>query len=286
MLRSVWLLLLLLIMIVAGNVEVRDNPTAIVPPMNMSDPGYVLAESQGGLANRLRVLAAYMHVGKARFDGAHLVFIWDVNSACPGHFLEIFSPIKDVIFARNESRYVLDKHAKIVYENSMAVFHWTMQMNDIPKNRFGYPTWAQIEYNSYAQFIPLPRIVEKVDAFVARRNICNCTSMHIRMTDLNALMPPRKRISLNGFFSFVEYQDSPVFLMTDDPKTQKLFLDKYGSEKILVYDRVGTEEDIQRSETTEPIRYTTLEHTVLEEYLMKKKTIHTIYIQFILSYDT
>ena len=28
-------------------------------------------------------------------------------------------------------------------------------------------------------------------------------------------------------------------MMTDDPKTQKFFLDKYGDDKILVYDRVG-----------------------------------------------
>ena len=41
-----------------------DNPTAIVPPMNISDPGYLLAESDGGLGNRLRVLAAYMYIGK------------------------------------------------------------------------------------------------------------------------------------------------------------------------------------------------------------------------------
>ena len=30
---------------------VRDNPTAIVPPLNMTDPGYILAESDGGLGN-------------------------------------------------------------------------------------------------------------------------------------------------------------------------------------------------------------------------------------------
>ena len=55
--------------------------------------GYILAESNGGLSNRLRVLASYIHVGQANYAGAHLVFIWDVNQACPGHFLEVFKPI-------------------------------------------------------------------------------------------------------------------------------------------------------------------------------------------------
>jgi hypothetical protein len=33
-----------------------DNPTAIVKPYAGPDPGYILAESDGGLSNRLRVL--------------------------------------------------------------------------------------------------------------------------------------------------------------------------------------------------------------------------------------
>ena len=61
-----------------------DNPTAILSPFNGSDPGYIIAECDTGLANRLRVLAAFMHVGRVRFNDAHLVFVWDVNSACPG----------------------------------------------------------------------------------------------------------------------------------------------------------------------------------------------------------
>jgi len=84
-----------------------DNPSSVVPPYSGPDPGYILAESNGGLANRLRVLAAYMHIGRANYEGAHLVFIWDVNLACPGHFLEIFSPLPDVIFATNSSRYAM-----------------------------------------------------------------------------------------------------------------------------------------------------------------------------------
>ncbi len=132
-----------------------DNPTAIVKPYDGPDPGYILAESDSGLSNRLRVLAAYMHIGEYKFGGAHLAFVWDVNSACPAHFLEIFQPIQNVIFATNSSRYVLDKHAKIVYENSWAVLPWTLAQNDIPKNKFGLPTWGQIEHHQYVHIYQL-----------------------------------------------------------------------------------------------------------------------------------
>ena len=51
-----WVLLLLPLLLLASSRG--DNPTAVVPPLPGPDPGYVLAESDGGLSNRLRVLAA------------------------------------------------------------------------------------------------------------------------------------------------------------------------------------------------------------------------------------
>lgn len=44
---------------------------------------YALAESSGELADRLRVLAAYMHVAEYKYN-ARLAFIWEVNEHCPG----------------------------------------------------------------------------------------------------------------------------------------------------------------------------------------------------------
>ncbi len=58
-----------------------DNPTSIVPPLPGADPGYIIAESDSGLGNRLRVMAAYMYIAEYKFEGAHLVFIWDKNEA-------------------------------------------------------------------------------------------------------------------------------------------------------------------------------------------------------------
>lgn len=134
-LSSIWRKLTVVTLALVVLSVIADNPTSIVPPLPGPDPGYIIAESTSGLANRLRVMAAYMHIAEAQHDGAHLVFIWDITEACPGHFLSVFEPIERVIFATNASRYVLDKHSKINYENSFATFNWIMSMNNVPKNR-------------------------------------------------------------------------------------------------------------------------------------------------------
>jgi len=235
------LLLLLLTGLLLFRHMCADNPTAIVKPYDGPDPGYILAESDSGLSNRLRVLAAYMWVGEARFDGAHLAFVWDVNSACTGHFLEIFQPIEKVVFATNSSRYVLDKGAKIVYENSWAVFHWTLQQNGIPRNKFGHPTWGQIEYSMHSKFYPTAAVMAKVVDYVKAHNICDSSAMHIRLTDMSQHMKKKKKVvNLASYFEFVESRpkDEKVYLLTDNSETQQAFLDKYGPQKILVYQRI------------------------------------------------
>lgn len=217
-----------------------DNPTSIVQPYSGPDPGYILAESDGGLSNRLRVLAAYMYIGEAKFGGAHLVFVWDVNSACPGHFLEVFQPIPSVIFATNASRYVLDKHAKIVYENSMAVIPWIFTMNGIPKNKFGQPSWGQIERNMYSRYWPSLRVMRVVTEYVQRHNVCSSAAMHLRLTDMTTHLGRKKKaVNINSYFDFVESRPAGenVYLLTDNPESQRLFVDKYGA-RILYYQRI------------------------------------------------
>lgn len=236
---SIWQQLLFFLL--ACNLVKTDNPTSIIKPFDGPDPGYIIAESTSGLSNRLRVLAAYMYVAEYKFEGAHTVFIWDKTSACPGHFLSLFEPIPNVVFATNSSRYVLDKHAKIVYENSFAVFPWIMQMNNIPKSRHGLPSWAQIERKMYSRYLPNREIMLKVSSFVEKHGLCNASAMHLRTTDLDRQMGERKRTNLHSYFKFVDSRpaEERVFLLTDDPKTQRVFLNKYGAGKILVYSEIA-----------------------------------------------
>lgn len=236
------LLIAALALLIFGNDVRADNPTSIVQPYSGPDPGYILAESSSGLANRLRVLAAYMYIAESKYDGAHLVFVWDKNHACPGHFLSIFEPIDTVVFATNNSRYVLDKNAKIVYEDSFAVFYWIMQMNDIPRNLFG-SSWGEIRYRMYSRYFPVKEVMLKVAQFVNAHNMCNASAMHLRTTDLDKRMPERRRAHLPSYFQFVESRPAgeKVFLMTDSPATQQRFLRKFGRERVLVYSDIADE---------------------------------------------
>lgn len=208
----------------------EDNPSSIVSPIPVDDPGYIIAESNGGLANRLRVLSAYMHIGEWKYGGAHMMFVWDKNSACPGHFLSIFEPIPNVSFITNSSIHVFDKRAKIIYENSWAVFPWIMTQNSVPKNKQGFLNWNQIEYNQYSKYLPTREVMMKVNAFVEKHNICNASAMHLRTTDLDKRMGERKRLNMQSFFQFVESKPAhePVYIMTDNPLTQRKFISKYG----------------------------------------------------------
>jgi hypothetical protein len=88
---------------------------------------------------------------------------------------------------------VLDKKAKIAYENSWAVFTWTMTMNKIPKSRFGQPGWGTIEYNMYSRYAANREVMKKVTAFVRAYNICTSSAMHLRTTDLSTHLAKKNK---------------------------------------------------------------------------------------------
>ena len=50
-------------------------------------------------------------------------------------------------------------------------------MNNIPKRRYGFPTWSQIEYNMFSKYVPLQRIVDTVEKYVQEYQICKLASM-------------------------------------------------------------------------------------------------------------
>lgn len=216
-----------------------------------------------------------MWIAQAKFDGAHLAFVWDINAACPGHFLEIFQPIPGVMFLTNISRYVLDKRAKINYENSNAVFGWIMRMNNIPKSRHGFPTWNEIEYKMYSRYFAKPRIMDQVEEYVRKHNVCQSSAMHIRTTDMQKSLESKHRrpTNIDAYFHFVDSrpQGESVYLLTDSPQTQAAFLDRYGPQKILVYAVIPNATSSQSAPGAGPYgalpadhRYTTLEHTLVD----------------------
>ena len=152
------LLISLLITLVFTSVSVEEGRA---PPLD----GYMIAGSDGGLSNRLRVLVAYMHIAKVSYK-AELVFVWDVNAACPGHFLEIFRPIQGVSFISNSSVESLRPGSKAFFPNSRDHFEYIMMAFDIPKNRHGFISWWDIQTNAYGKLHPLPSIQRKANQYI------------------------------------------------------------------------------------------------------------------------
>lgn len=244
-------------------------------------PGYIIAESDGGLSNRLRTLVSHIYIGKVMHNNAKVVMIWNVNEACPGHFLQIFKPLDRVIFGSNESRQVLGQHAIKVYPNSRDGFEQTMltyDVNLVVSKRL----WWHAEIQLYEQLQLTKEIEIIVENFVREHNVCNMTSMHIRKTDMDIELPEKKRSGYELYYSWVEKQkkDEPIFLITDDPKTQLHFVMKYGPDKIKFYKnmtdpstdaRLNSLTNGPRAHTAVdqlPLavdhRFTTLEHAIVD----------------------
>ena len=202
--------------------------------------GYIIAGSDGGLSNRLRVLVAYMHISKVLYN-AELLFIWDVNAACPGHFLEIFRPLQGVTFIGNFSVEALRPAAKASFPISRDHFEYIMMTFDIPKNRYGFISWWDIQTNGYGKLHPVPYIQKRANDFIIKENICNASSMHLRQTDMYKILKPKRRASVESFDRFVDSRPSEekIYLMTDNPESQRRFIDKFGAKKILVYAEMG-----------------------------------------------
>ena len=173
-----------------------------------------------------------MQVARTVFN-ADLLFVWDVNVECPGHFLEIFKPIEGVAFISNSSRSVLESSAKAVYPNEANRFEVIMGENGI-KKRGTY--WGKCEMQSYRQFIPTDEVSNTVNNYLTLHNIANCSAMHLRQTDMHLHLNARQRATYESYYRFVNTRpdEEKIFLMADSPTGQKKIIDKYG-DRILVY---------------------------------------------------
>lgn len=199
-----------------------------------------------------------------------------------------------VVFATNASRYVLDKHAKQNYEESNAVFPWILKMNQIPRSRFGQPSWHDIERSMYSRYRFSRELLFRAYGFIRKHDMCNMSAMHLRETDLSLHLQRqsggrRKGVARESYMQFVESAEGAVFLMTDNPATQQFFLQKYGPQKILVYENMlapinrlplfllndtlipkNGEQSVvnpsaeEAAKLPEEHRYTTLENTVID----------------------
>lgn len=244
---------------------------------------YIIAECDGGLANRLRALLAYVFIADSVHNDAELFMVWDVNTACPGHFLQIFQPIPRVTFIGSDARAVLRINATAEYRNSRDDFWVTIikavNVSGISDKRAGF--YKHHQERLFKLLKPLKEIQYKIEEYVKANQICSAISMHIRRTDLWAELFHKHRTAYTAYFRFVENfpDETKVFLMTDNPMTQQLFVEKYGRKKLLVYDDITTNSSIpkigdratvgypkldENASITTEFRYTSIERTLID----------------------
>lgn len=122
---------ILKICIICILIILKNNIICNLISINTNKYNYITVESDGGLANRLRVLISYYFIAKAYYDNYKLFMIWDINDACPGHFLSIFEPIDDVYFITSKGKQSIYNQSIYNYPNTREGFLLTMEKYNI-----------------------------------------------------------------------------------------------------------------------------------------------------------
>jgi hypothetical protein len=203
-----------------------------------------------------------MVVAEKVYNISNIVMIWELNEACVGHFHEIFRPLENVTFITAGQQHLFEKNAVAQMGPSYANFLEILR-------RFHLETvldqdWHTLRREKYRLFIPVSFVLHEVFQFVKNHNACHCISVHVRHTDLdNHYSVASMNHSSNlPFFQFIDAHSSRpcVYLMTDNPITQHIFLKRYGSSRLLVYDIIRDTSVHQEANH----RFTSLFHTLVD----------------------
>jgi hypothetical protein len=180
-----------------------------------------------GLCNKLRVVLA--HHALMQEQKRPLLVIWRASDNCPGRFADFFEPLSDVSFIDDDVPLPIeyescDCHPSIKYTSREALVYRALRPN------------GEVESAVAANL----KVIG--GPFVA---------VHIRRTD----HVPRDQTRMDDFIRFLTaHADVPIFVATDNVKTQQELLGRFGS-------RVCGMKLIQPSRT---LRQTTLFDAVVE----------------------
>lgn len=237
---------------------------------------FFIAECDAGFANRLRVLSFFMSYTK--YFNAELLFIWEVNAACPGHFLETFQPLDGVTFiSRKHASYFEQPVYRVMRSNNTRA-DIKILLRDLKFHKFRS---GHVLDTSFRKFLLTPRMQLKVAEFVVKHNICNAISVHSRITDLAAGLTYHQHMSAERHIWWLrssharEHTEKKIFLACDSPITQKLFIDTFG-DRIIVQNEMKLLPDMPfptGSPNENPItnatefRYTSFEDAVVDAYI-------------------
>lgn len=243
---SILLLLLLLI--------VKQNYSWVYPRVISNSSNYIIIDSQSGLSNRLRILAAYLHISTAVFGTTNIMMVWDVNDECPGHFLEVFQPIENVTFITTLDRRILTSYAYMSFQASYASIPYLFKAFNLTYNA---SYMHHIIRELYSHFIPTEHIQQQADEFILEHDICKKSSIHVRHSDFDHFHSDIVSEEDKNATNYISHTlpSEQVFLMTDNYKTQNHFLSTF-NDKIIIYKELPNH--------SSKLRVTTLPVTLIE----------------------
>ena len=246
-----------------------------------------IAECNGGFANRLRVLSFYLFYASIEMKGAQLYFIWDVNEACPGHFLEIYKPLLNVTFIGSVEAKLLE----LEYGNRLHRFNNTRSNLDYLKSHYNLTTSSRaIQKVTYSQFVLLPRIQTVVAEYVQSQDVCSSYAMHIRRTDLyEELKLVNKHMTYDAIIRNInKHLESHrrIYVAADCYETQALFTKTFG-DRVLFYQWISSNATNISHKSSE-YRHTSLEVAVIDAYIASyayrvKYSMYSSYSEWIMT---
>lgn len=266
---------LILILSISGQLLKHDN-------------GYIIIDCRDGLSNRLRLLAGYMYVMRATDLFSHIFMIWDINDACPGHFLQLYEPIPNVTFISSLDLPYLTPMANTVYHASYMNYLEVLNSFNLHHKSDSPSIWHNSRLEMYSLYQPVLDIIHIVKHYVTTHSICKHAAIHVRRTDLDQYIDKIHRNHTNDsdYFKFIDLLPTTmsIFLMTDNPMTQEHFLQKYGHERILIYQPINIPERIYHNHRhrltpdrifrkLNTVRYTTLQHTLIDVMIAAHSSI-------------
>jgi hypothetical protein len=197
---------------------------------------------EGGLCNRLRHLFSWIHKTQAESNNYIINVLWTIDKDCIGTYDSCFESIKNVnIIYDNFKNYSID-HMGCTYVNS--------QYSPKYINNF----YSKLKINS--------KLRNLINNFKDQNIFSEYNAVHIRRTDHSKLAKRKNQYTKDDVFEkFIEGSLLPVYLSTDNKKTQNKYKKKYSN--VIVYKNIN-----RRYRRIIPTRrQTTLSHAVIDLWM-------------------
>lgn len=225
-----------------------------------SKPQYLILKTIPiqGLANRLRILAAYIYIREEHHRNSIILVYWESFDNCPAHYLDVFEPLPYVKFIDMNQLAVHDAEGLQINTSNTTFRHLVSATVGTEPARV-FVLEGSIYLN---KIVPKKFIRDAVHSFKTVH--CNYAAIHVRRTDIYGYRP--NATTDQEFFDFIDKlpKNQSIFLMTDNRDTQDHFIAKYG-DRILVNRMITRYDSVPRNNV--PLRHTSVADAVTDAYI-------------------